>query len=71
MTTWRAAWKATPETGQRLTRWREDHNLTKSALARYLGVSETAIRYWESGTRPIQHEHILRLALLHYDCKNP
>jgi transcriptional regulator with XRE-family HTH domain len=44
---------------KRITRWRESRDgLTKSELARRVGVSSAAVAQWESGNTAPTHEHI-------------
>ena len=42
---------------------RQTLGLTQRALAEALGVPQATISRWETGTHPIQHPRILRLAL--------
>lgn len=52
-----------PMLSARITNLREAKGLTKSALSKLVGVSDVAVRYWETGeTVQIGHEHLLALA---------
>ena len=51
------------EKGQRITEARLFAGLTKSALARELGVTHTAVGLWESGdTKNLKNDHLYKLA---------
>ena len=41
---------------------REDHDLTQTAVAKVLGVSERKYSYVETGTQPLTAEFIVKLA---------
>lgn len=51
-----------------MKRWRVARGLTQARLAHYLGTERVTVAKWEAGISGIRHEHILRLALEHYDC---
>jgi len=50
---------ATPD----IRAYRKRLRMTQEELAEALGVHPQTISNWERGTQPIQHPHIVRLAL--------
>ena len=50
-------------TGADLRAWRERHGMTQVQLAAAIGVPQATVSRWESGTHPIRHGTMLRLAL--------
>jgi transcriptional regulator with XRE-family HTH domain len=49
--------------GKRLHHWRESRNLTRTELARVLGVPYATIVRWEEGKMTIRHGTMLSWAL--------
>lgn len=47
---------------KRLRDLREDHDLTQSAIAAYLGTSQTMYARYERGASELPIRHLLRLA---------
>ena len=47
---------------KRLRDLREDHDLTQSAIAAYLGTSQTLYARYERGASELPIRHLLRLA---------
>lgn len=49
--------------GECLCKIREKHHLTQQALADDMGMSQSAIAYWEKGKRPIKFEDVMAFSL--------
>ena len=47
---------------ERLKELRQEHNLSQSALAKEIGVSQKAIDYWERGVNEPKATYIIKMA---------
>jgi transcriptional regulator with XRE-family HTH domain len=47
---------------ERITRWREDREMTKAELARQCDVSSAAVAQWESGDTEPTHDSVEAIA---------
>jgi transcriptional regulator with XRE-family HTH domain len=45
-----------------LTQFRENHGLTKTELARRIGVSKTTVMRWEKGSRNVELDLLQRVS---------
>ena len=50
--------------GQRITFYRNLHNLTQTQVAKTLGISRSAVNAWEMGFSVPQLKHIIALAAI-------
>ena len=48
----------------KLTKWREERDLSQTALAKTLGVAQPTVSDWEAGRKTPRTKHVLAIAKL-------